>query len=791
MRITLTNYRCYDSIELYLPDEGIHLLRGDSGVGKSTLLSSIAWIIYGGPASSAKLPTAKTIGILEISPSFIITRKKRPDTLTVSHSSSSYEGDEAKEFLESLFGSKTLWYTTSYIPQGERNSLLTGTNSDKMDILRKLAFGDDDPDEILLKISNETSKAATKSESLSSIHNTEVEKFNKKCDTLYNPPDETMKEIMDNIKELKERQKELNEKEKERCKFIGKQESLSSSLLSLNKRKERLEKEIHNPLTEKECEELDRLISLSSISEKEIEESKREKSKYDSLALSLSKRERPSILSLDSYSELSDNQLISLLNKTLVEIHKIESDRDRYNKEDEKALSLGIEYNQESIKNYIERIDELISAQPFLSYNRELQEKKSKYEEIESPEEEIIHVKLALSSAKDSLTLKLCPHCGKSVRLKGSNIIKSDTNPVSPQEIAELETSLSQLMLRKSKYDEMQKLKLSIEQLENSIDSSKLDEVELSKKQIQEYTSYKKKALSIVILPEPKSLNQSISEEEIERALSYLSIESDMSKCKWNEKLLNLNMKEIKREKEALIQKRKQYEEYSSSLSSLIKEIERVDNELQNITSEIPLSYKNEIDELLKDEEVEQKKKERRRVADEIEKEEEEILKKEKVVEEAIRKHELLEQLKTIAIKTQCETLENVILSLNVSVQDILIDLFEEPISIQLSLFKTTKTTNKTKQQVNLVIKYKGMETDTISSLSGGEADRVSLAITIALSKLSPSPFLFLDESLASLDGNRKEACIDSMRKHIPSSKLVLCVMHDGVEGMYDGVIHL
>lgn len=149
-----------------------------------------------------------------------------------------------------------------------------------------------------------------------------------------------------------------------------------------------------------------------------------------------------------------------------------------------------------------------------------------------------------------------------------------------------------------------------------------------------------------------------------------------------------------------------------------------------------------------------------------------------------------LEQLKRLAIEVEHLTLQNVIDSINSALADIGSSLFDEPISIMVQLFKTTKTTGQTKPSVNLLIHYKGGEYTSVSELSGGEADRVSLALTLALSRLSTSPILLFDESLASLNPDIKELCTKAIRQYA-GDKTVICINHECVEGHYDYILSL
>lgn len=72
--------------------------------------------------------------------------------------------------------------------------------------------------------------------------------------------------------------------------------------------------------------------------------------------------------------------------------------------------------------------------------------------------------------------------------------------------------------------------------------------------------------------------------------------------------------------------------------------------------------------------------------------------------------------------------------------------------------------------------------------LSGGEADRISLAFTLAISILGPSPFLLLDECMASLDATARADCLRAIRIYAPN-KIVLNVCHEEDDTHYDSVV--
>jgi DNA repair exonuclease SbcCD ATPase subunit len=90
--------------------------------------------------------------------------------------------------------------------------------------------------------------------------------------------------------------------------------------------------------------------------------------------------------------------------------------------------------------------------------------------------------------------------------------------------------------------------------------------------------------------------------------------------------------------------------------------------------------------------------------------------------------------------------------------------------------------------KVDLEVTNAGMDD---LELSGGEHDRLNLAITIALNSLDEnSPILMLDESISSLDSINVEKVLVTLGKY-SKDKLILVVLHSAIEGNFDQVINL
>ena len=115
--------------------------------------------------------------------------------------------------------------------------------------------------------------------------------------------------------------------------------------------------------------------------------------------------------------------------------------------------------------------------------------------------------------------------------------------------------------------------------------------------------------------------------------------------------------------------------------------------------------------------------------------------------------------------------------------------LYDSPLNISLQLFKTIKSTKDVKPIVNFTITNKGATYDNVDDISGGEGDRASLAITLALKRLSSCPLIMLDECVVSVDTNIIETTIKTIRHN--TNDTVLLTFPDFIEGLFDHVINV
>ena len=131
--------------------------------------------------------------------------------------------------------------------------------------------------------------------------------------------------------------------------------------------------------------------------------------------------------------------------------------------------------------------------------------------------------------------------------------------------------------------------------------------------------------------------------------------------------------------------------------------------------------------------------------------------------------------------------LEAFVSDFNQHLAEIISKLFDETIHLALKTSRTLKTRQCEKLEVNLAIKYRNV--DSVKQLSGGEQDRVSLALMIALSRLHYSPCLLLDECMSSLPGPSKQKCISALRR--VTDRTIVHVCHEILPGLHDAEVSI
>ncbi len=141
------------------------------------------------------------------------------------------------------------------------------------------------------------------------------------------------------------------------------------------------------------------------------------------------------------------------------------------------------------------------------------------------------------------------------------------------------------------------------------------------------------------------------------------------------------------------------------------------------------------------------------------------------------------ETLKKRYKQAEILSLESTINTINCGMTKYLNYFFQDDIQIYLN----PKLNKTTKISTNIILKGKK---STITDLSGGEYDRVTLASIVTINEIFNSSILILDEALNSLHQESNSEIIEFL-KDLASDKLILIISHNAITGIFDHVINI
>jgi DNA repair exonuclease SbcCD ATPase subunit len=533
------------------------------------------------------------------------------------------------------------------------------------------------------------------------------------------------------------------------------------------------------------------------------------------------------------YEELAISNSLASLTNTLLTYTSLEKQLGNYSK------LVTIEKNIATLKIAINA-----SNKDNKDKIRELDKHLDKHLEKLSNEKE--EKALLISELKKGLELLNCPNCSTSLRYKNGTLMLGERDPVAPTELLRAEKEYKEILdllnsfrslitleenakmyamssKEREALEDYIKNKCSIQIPTLSSTISKLSTVsyiplpKLSSSILTDIHNFQKayaehaKFISSVststynrneIQMEQRKYESLLKENEDKYRFEQDRVLRNQDKIREHQKKESERLKEIskweekkrlQREKMALFERERKLrieklEKLKLEKEQLELEISKKKEEIQTLSSQINFFVKEKHAKIKK--ELEEKKKivEETAYGNKIIERGKQLEEKRNKLVEISKDVEILTRLKLKAAEVECKQLEDTVENINTVLETTLPIFFNEPISLKLLLYKKVKKT--VKPMLNLEICYKGCKYDNINNLSGGEGDRISLALLLALNTVSNSPILLLDECVASLDPELKESCLTAI-KTIPN-KTVICVDHDdSLEGFYDSVVSL
>jgi DNA repair exonuclease SbcCD ATPase subunit len=803
----------------------LSLLKGPSGIGKSTILQAITWCLYGKIIRGTDAKNSKS------GKSFVqleykgvkVYRQKRPNTVTFTNTDGKmYESEIAESMIDNHFGNSVLWNAVGYIQQGDLNKLLSANNSDRMELLNTLAFdGMDNSEKHIERVSEVLKETELRYMIAEKSFNDNLKAYSVALESGIN----TDKIYTDARKILAAEQRLtqikgdiniLNQK-------IGVHRAANAKILSVQQALDKL-----SPFNPNDIPKLN-----SQISEHK-EQISNVNSEITQITLSLERlfTQKRDILAIDKVRarltqidqellqlkvDTTDSSPVDMMTIQQVHIQELEYKRHFDAFQTAKKMIPDLSYD---VKNISDNVLLLETSDEVYRLTKRLDDINLKIANLnKTVTDNIVPETLNEVTAKletlrrnhEMMNISFnelrCPHCTKSVKYDAlAKVLKvgssSDifTHQQLQDNLNEINKYTGYLQKYQVKIKAQQEINLSESDRNltlNKINGRSAGDI---KHEMIPLLLQILKGIKIVEVPKvssssliTKSKYQLLHSEKKQILESNRMTTSDL---KTQEEILTEIMKLEPRKTESNIKKKylevsiEQLQQHINTSMITNQQRQNLQRELADNTLLLAPTVEQDLQNVINEELTIKKNLEETKKYNALIGHRERLEEEKKALEVINNKKLNLNRMKELAIQCECYQLSVLVDSLNTAIASIASYLFDLPIIIKLNLFKTVKTTQRVKPSVNLTVNYKGFEYDNINMLSGGERDRVSLCITLAMNQISGCPFLFLDEVIGTLDAGMTETAIKSI-KIATAGKTCLLVSHSAVEGVFQDVISL
>lgn len=759
MKLEINNFKCHNH-KTFDFRNGITLLNGNSGVGKSTILHAISWVIFGEPRQVTPLNNDKAkTSVKLIFDKYTIYRQKKPELLRLTENTTILENEDAQVRITALWGTYKVWEACCYLQQEMGHALMALTNSDKMELLSEISFSSDNPDFYSEKLEEQVSKIQTELtveeqlyKSLNKYVDDSIASFPEYKTYTYS------KSQLEEIKEMKkskiEEKNVLDKELKNYYQSSGRKQMLEDMINKLNKNVPSIRESHILDSMQTELADMNAILSDIKIQDtfkKEID--------------ILSKK-------IDELNVDPEN----ISHSTIMSTEKLENE---YTAEYKIVENMGIKYNKEDIQNAID----FYNNQLILKKNHNiwlnvkiLRDNLERIPEAEIPDISLLNRKMI--ELENSKNVLICPSCGTYVRVSSGTLHKHELAPTNEKDIAEIKLKISHAKDIENKQRERCNLLRDLE---------KHKDIPIEEPEKCTFTNEMDIHRNIAMLSRIKVLSLPETSSKIlkDKKKKYELLEELKIKGGSLKDVKNIDISSYNKLKSDVQKYQKELMDYMS----YEKELTKSKHELSKIILDdnIPVKHEQIIQELEQYNTIIEYTDKSIFIREKLE----ELRNTEKKYLDLTNKISNMKRLKQILMELEAVTLTNTVESINTIIQELSEELFDESMSIKISMFKTAKSTKISKPNVNLEISYRNIKYDNINKMSGGERSRISLLILLAMSKMTMFPIMMIDESTAYLNADMREICIDQVRKICPSDKVVLFIQHEGCLGTFDTVIDI
>lgn len=800
IKISLTNFKCWDKKTVEIPDNGLTLLSGKSGAGKTTILEAFIFALFG---TGSKLPSyGKTNCKVQLTfNDFDITRTKRPNRLVLKHNKNTYEDDAAQAIISEKFTSN--FAMTGYMRQNSYNSFILLSPLEKLAFLERFAFQGTD----LPQKKRQTKELIKEREKEFVAANSQLEMTVKILDERIPP-----KEMTFPIK-CKNQEKGIKNHEK---KIVNNQKLLEHSQKGVKAYEDKmiaLEKlndfvQLRESRNKKIQQEIDDIGDLQTeIKDEDMQTIKDDLEKCETMKRELF-RQQEKERQQQEYNDLLTKEKERLTTQK----NEIETELKDYS----------FEEVNDTISVYRDFVPGLQRVQRLKEEISENQLKSDVEEQLEKYTTRQQELTEKIRQAKQSQNVMDCPKCGNGLKyLNGKLHLCEKLVDTSPKELkkledklADTEKKLSKVQKRKRQNDKItqeneikqQEIDQFLEEFESTGDED-ISELQQELQDMESELSHKKDCQKRLgeIDKMLESGEYSDTLKSLQKSLERLDVEDTVeidNELLENESSLREKLENMQLEKHSFENRKQRFERLSEELKNNQSEIENRQKEftdkfktvvametLQEKRDKFAQQVKDKyaereelmiISEKLKDYAVYTREKEE---YDQWVKRKDGLVEREKLTSKRLNASK---KLKETISEAESIAISNLIDKINQHVETYINLFFEDdPMTVEILPFTENKK-KVVKPQINLRISYKGMDCD-LGMLSGGELQRLVISFNLALCDMFDLPMVLLDECTSNLDQETTQVIVDGIKENF--DKPVVMIAHQVVSGMFDEII--
>jgi DNA repair exonuclease SbcCD ATPase subunit len=810
--IKLINFRTYGDVEIKIPLNSVTLINGPSGVGKTTILEAFIFLMYDGIANPERFKTKRCWGWLFIG-DLIIYRQKDAALLKVWRSNISpgnpsthvqeFTQTEAQAEIDRVYGTQEIFCGCSYLKQKEFSVFLTGTDAEKLAIIKTVAMRGGDTDELKAPIKAAVAgyreqMASSRAQFEMALSNIQV--FDRRHPDLvkYQVPENT-DEVMAKVRELRDSMVGLDGQLEEASKIKATVDLLRQQMDIHNQRKGQVEAQM---------KQIDPAALKARLTT--VEEKLKEFSGVEVDAAKLAKAQLFRVWTQEG-------------SRILAKLQEAEKDYE--------LCSVKIRQQLVEFPAYVPAgTDPLLTTAERQTYQKDafdrIEKWRGKFESVRAANQDVALLLDQIQAKTIADAKKLLAAAEEELKKSTENEAKVRADLTARRQANKMKCPTCQVLVIVSedgrRLEKCQDAPQGIGTMLGTVDPTKTELPPISNEDLAKAVGQttnvtaKRNRIQTVITAVEEKLKFDLGGVQPDVALTLLPLFSTYQNLKLavdnirdsyknhhankpeeiSEKPVDTSTKSnLENERNHILQSLSASEQYQRQLADLDINIQQFAKMLADASSKQGPSpaditkrrteIQNQIDQLLHLSSATDLIGQRSIL-------EKTLLEKRTYAETSERECKASERLLERAVEAERISLEAAVAEINGYLSQILKRLFiNSPISVALSTTKKLKSKkDAVSQRFDIQLFYNNSEYGSVRQMSGGEKDRLSLAITLAMSQKFGGSMLFLDETLSSLDAELKSEAVQVL-KEFAGSRTVVCISHEETEGLYDNVIRI